>query len=757
MELNTNENNIEESELNENIFKSKITYELNNNIYILQMFILQNKKKLKLNLEVTNKNKAKKYYSNSFSINDLISQNKFFNKFKDYSEAFNYLLNNYTKVEKTKFLSNNKEIKILLLFTINENSNQNNIIQQGLEFILHYSNINRTKLKTHLASTIHNLKTTLEKFNTSINNEKNKMKNEIENLIDTKIKEIKIYKNNNELKNNNNEENAINMKLDKLYSKISNYNNQINELKISNEENNQKYNISKNNELKINEIIKKINNIEERMKLNDEKNQKLETNIRNNLSELNNKINLNLKKANNNEVTPTSVDKQDIILKKEDNKILEKIIQEKLNEEINNRMKIYEEKIQILNKKIIDLEIKNQNQNKLVKDTIMKNEQSSFITDNSYIDFKIHELEEKFNKNNNEKDNNKKKDLNIIEYAYTKDNKNNNQAIENKIEDLKKEIFSMIKKINERGIDDYKDLNTKILNMKVDLMKNIDKKISFDNIIEKENKSSSQDINLNQSNRINHNSSKKDLKNKNYDINSSITMNNSYVNINTLKNNDEENPKVQNINSSFNNYTSNNNSYISKKKFELNIDSNIFKKEDLTEDFFLFSKIKEIYPYNRYLRLILIYRGSRDGDTSKIFHSKCDLIGPNITLIKTKKGYIFGGFTIKSWKHLFKDIKNDNLEFGSEYKDEKSFGFSFNYKKIYNNEKPHENVIYCNNKYGAVFIKFFKIFDEYYKNGGICEKLEDNIFSGQEREYEINGGEEKFDIEEIEVFQIAFR
>ena len=726
MELNTNENNIEEDELNENIFKTKITYELNNSIYILQMYILQNKQKLKLSLEITDNKNSKKYYSNSFSLNDLISQNTFFKKYKDYSEAFNYLLNNYTKVEKTKFLSNKKEVKILLLFTINENSNQNqnNIIQQGVEFILHYSNINRTKLKM----IINNLKTNLEKFNTSINKEKNKMKNEIENIIDIKLKEIKNDKNINQSKNKNNVENE-------------------------NEENNQKYNNTKNSELKINELIQKINNIEEKIRLNEEKSQKSETNINNKLSELNNKINLNLKKINNSEPTPTSVNKQEVILKKEDSELIEKIIQEKINEQINSKMKIYEEKIQILNRKIIDLEIKNQN--KLVKDTILKNEQSSFINDNSYIDFKIHELEEKFSKNNNEKDDNKNKDLNINEYV--KDNKNN-KLIENKIEDLKKEIYSMIKKINERGIDDYKDLNTKILNMKVDLMKNIDKKLSFDNINDKENTSSNQNINKifnmkikNKENKIN-----QELKNKNYDSNSSITMNNSY----SLKNtNDEEslNPKVQNINSSFSNNTSNNNSYISKKKFDLNIDSNIFKKEDLTEDFFLFSKIKEIYPYNRYLRLILIYRGSRDGDTSKIFHSKCDLIGPNITLIKTKNGFIFGGFTIKSWKHLFKDIKSDNLEFGSEYKDEKAFGFSFNLKEIYNNEKPNEYVIFCNNKYGTVFIKFFKIFDEYYKNGGICGKIEDSIFSGQEKEYEINGGEEKFDIDEIEVFQIAFR
>ena len=62
---------------------------------------------------------------------------------------------------------------------------------------------------------------------------------------------------------------------------------------------------------------------------------------------------------------------------------------------------------------------------------------------------------------------------------------------------------------------------------------------------------------------------------------------------------------------------------------------------------------------------------------------KCDLIGPNISFIKTKKGYIFGGFTIRGWKHLFKDVKKEKPDYVTEYKDEKIFTFCFNNKKIY--------------------------------------------------------------------------
>ena len=37
------------------------------------------------------------------------------------------------------------------------------------------------------------------------------------------------------------------------------------------------------------------------------------------------------------------------------------------------------------------------------------------------------------------------------------------------------------------------------------------------------------------------------------------------------------------------------------------------------------------------------------------------------------------------------------------------------------------------------------------------EKMKESRFIGQENDYEINGGEETFDIEEIEVFQIVLR
>ena len=45
----------------------------------------------------------------------------------------------------------------------------------------------------------------------------------------------------------------------------------------------------------------------------------------------------------------------------------------------------------------------------------------------------------------------------------------------------------------------------------------------------------------------------------------------------------------------------------------------------------------------------LLYRGTRDGDGSNIFHNKCDNQGPTIVLCKNEKENIFGGYSSISW------------------------------------------------------------------------------------------------------------
>ncbi len=52
----------------------------------------------------------------------------------------------------------------------------------------------------------------------------------------------------------------------------------------------------------------------------------------------------------------------------------------------------------------------------------------------------------------------------------------------------------------------------------------------------------------------------------------------------------------------------------------------------------------------------LIYRASRDGYTAKVFHQSCDGCFPTMCVIRSKNGFIFGGFTSVPWSSINQDI-----------------------------------------------------------------------------------------------------
>ena len=186
------------------------------------------------------------------------------------------------------------------------------------------------------------------------------------------------------------------------------------------------------------------------------------------------------------------------------------------------------------------------------------------------------------------------------------------------------------------------------------------------------------------------------------------------------------------------------------------IDSKIFNYNQIE---FLEKRLKKIYSSKNIISFNLVYRATEDGDKARDFHNKCDNIGPNITFIKTKNGYIFGGFTCKNWEHLKRDIKYDKPNLGSASKDSKAFCFCFNNKKIYNNEKPNEFAIWCNRNYGPTFKNnFFQVFDECLTKGGYCSVRSNSHFGGQEIDYEaIGGNEPRFSIQELEVYEVIFQ
>jgi hypothetical protein len=153
----------------------------------------------------------------------------------------------------------------------------------------------------------------------------------------------------------------------------------------------------------------------------------------------------------------------------------------------------------------------------------------------------------------------------------------------------------------------------------------------------------------------------------------------------------------------------------------------------------------------------LVYRATRDGDTSKIFHEKCDKIGPNITLVKTGNGRRFGGFTQNNWEHLKEDQIEKDPDIGSSKEDINAFCFSIDLNKIYNICEFNKGAIFCCNNYGPTFSRnIFAINDNMLSKGGYCLKKMRSYFEGQDEDYEISGGKRVFKVDELEVLEIVF-
>ena len=74
------------------------------------------------------------------------------------------------------------------------------------------------------------------------------------------------------------------------------------------------------------------------------------------------------------------------------------------------------------------------------------------------------------------------------------------------------------------------------------------------------------------------------------------------------------------------------------------IDSKILNETERGDEF-----LEKLYEWSGYKNMELLYRGTRDGTASNIFHNKCDNQGPTICLYKNEKGNIFGGYTSLSW------------------------------------------------------------------------------------------------------------
>ena len=180
---------------------------------------------------------------------------------------------------------------------------------------------------------------------------------------------------------------------------------------------------------------------------------------------------------------------------------------------------------------------------------------------------------------------------------------------------------------------------------------------------------------------------------------------------------------------------------ISNIPFQLSVHSHIINNEN--EVNFIFDHIRENDNFNF---IKLLYRGSRDGDRIKTFHELCDNKQNTLIIIKSDNGFIFGGYSKIGFKTTYI----------TEYKiDNNSFLFSIDLKKIYPVIKDKEALLYNDNFYRFCFFDSLCFSDNFMnENDNHIDFYIKQQFNGLKDDYEMNGGEKKIKIKELEVFQL---
>jgi len=185
------------------------------------------------------------------------------------------------------------------------------------------------------------------------------------------------------------------------------------------------------------------------------------------------------------------------------------------------------------------------------------------------------------------------------------------------------------------------------------------------------------------------------------------------------------------------------------KKVKTNGLDSIILRESKKENIFL----EQILEWSGYKSIELIYRGTRDGTTSNVFHQKYDNQGPTICLYKNEKGFIFGGYNSDSWN---KDRNNYSNAPGS---------FLFTLTNSYDIgptkfKNINSNSVYYHPSYGATFggghdIYISTDFSKSNAYSNLGSSYQDIIgkgrfiFTG-----ELNNNNSNFKIKEIEVFKL---
>ena len=782
--------------------------EINNEAYII---IIGKTDENKIFLRLMDKeDQTKPFFQNEFSLDDLRNVNPIFNGIDNEDSAFQYLAMNINDAEKDlKSIDEEKvnfnmiivdeeekiEFDFILYKSVDEGNemieNEEEGEGEGEEMIHEINEINEDNGEIRPSNKEENLPLQIEDNKENMENKEQLIKNKndevdlnlnnYDNVLDKKKQKEKEdikEKENVKVKEENiiNDNQAVNpygqqdmnvMKEDLLNiinSLNENFNNQL--IKQNEALENMKQDLMKQSDKKINQMKEELNKKD--TEINELKNTIGNLQLKLNeyegkLKDINNdsnKLLRNSEQENNNNAN----DKMLNDLKTNINDI--KTLYENDKKEKENNIKTLSEKINNLEKNIPKnktKEIDNAKLNSIEKELKELNELKNKIDEYEFDqlfeniailmekqdDNKIYELINNLGNQMNEMN----QKINKKELTDSKKGNKSDPELMNKINNHENNIAKLQTKLNklqeERDKEKLNDSSNKYklsdiikitndlknLNTKVDSLYSLVKKL------ENENKELNSKTN-NLVNSISHISSNPQLPSSQIQPKKINQKPNYY---NTLEN--QQNQK---------NYYTRTNPNLSQYNYTKDsINSKIVNFSDII---FLQNRIKEIHPKIKEVFFNLIYRATEDGDKAADFHRKCDAIGPNVILIKTRKGNIFGGFTFKNWEHLQRDIDVNRPNLGSASRDSNAFGFSVNNQKIYNNEKPNEFAIWCNRNFGPTFKNnLFQIFDSCMRKGGYCSIRSNSHFGGQKYDYEISGGESRFKVEELEVFEIKLQ
>ena len=174
-------------------------------------------------------------------------------------------------------------------------------------------------------------------------------------------------------------------------------------------------------------------------------------------------------------------------------------------------------------------------------------------------------------------------------------------------------------------------------------------------------------------------------------------------------------------------------------------DSKIIESKDNIN--FILDYIKQNDKTLNISKIKLLFRGSRDGERTKTCHELCDNKQHVLIIMKSETGYIFGGYSKIGFK------ANKILEYKI---DNNCFLFSLNLKKIYPVIKDKNVICHIRETSGLCFFDSLMFYD-YFMSKKDWPNLNMDIkqyFNNLETIYEMNGGQEYFKCDELEIFQL---